>query len=438
VHEFLYQMVQTFWGAFGFMHIALPLPVWSGLWKITGVLVGTAIVVMGIWYRRFLGTGRWTKWLVALCGFVVLFAAFVRFAVGVGGAGHARYLFPAIAFLVTLMAIGVHSLAGLRVQPLVTAVVSLGLAAYAVVVPYRFVIPLYPDPEVASTVEVDAAQDVEICFADDVCVLAYSLSPSDEVGAYSLSLYWRALPGDRPDLYVRLRLRGEDGAVLLQDEFWPIPSFSTVAWDPEQVYVTRRAVHVPPGTPAGTYVLELSLTPGIDGDPLPARKAGGEGGQWSEYASLGSLTLESAVPLTVQIDVRRSDGFEQGIRLLGYSLSDDVYHPGETLRVTLFWQASQNVRANLVVFVHVLDPQGNLVTQHDSAPREGGYPTPFWQPGVVVDDTHPVPLPPDMPPGEYILSVGLYEWPSLQRLRVVEGPAAGNDHIVLQTIQVEQ
>lgn len=96
------------------------------------------------------------------------------------------------------------------------------------------------------------------------------------------------------------------------------------------------------------------------------------------------------------------------------------------------------ILANLVVFVYVLDPQGNLVTQHDSAPREGGCPTPFWQPGVVVDDTHPVPLPPDMPPGEYILSVGLYEWPSLQRLRVVEGPAAGNDHIVLQTIQVEQ
>ena len=435
VHEFLYQVAQTFWGAFGFMHITLPTTVWVNFWKVVVALIGIALVAMGIWRKRFFGEGRWALWVLALCGFIVLFASFVRYAVSVGGAGHARYLFPAAAVLVMMLGIGSHALVGFRLRPLVTGLVSLGLASYAVFIPQHFVIPLYPRPETAAEESVEAARRIDVCFADAVCVRAGTLTPGDEIGTYLLTLYWQALPGDRPDLYAHLRLRDSDGTVLLQDEFWPIPSFSTVAWDPGQIYVTRRPVQVPPGTPAGTYVLDLSLTEGQEGAPLPPRKAGTE--QGGEFAPLLDLTLDQAVPLAIEADVRRADELEQGVRLLGYSLDKETYHPGDTLRITLYWQPTQTIQPNLVVFVHVLDGQGNLVTQHDSAPREGEYPTPFWQPGIVVDDTHPVPLPPDMPPGEYVLSVGMYDWPGLQRLRVVSGPAAGGDHIVLQTIRVE-
>jgi len=33
--------------------------------------------------------------------------------------------------------------------------------------------------------------------------------------------------------------------------------------------------------------------------------------------------------------------------------------------------------------------------------------------------------------------VGMYDWPGLQRLHVVNGPAAGEDHIILETIRIE-
>jgi len=149
------------------------------------------------------------------------------------------------------------------------------------------------------------------------------------------------------------------------------------------------------------------------------------------------LILAQPVPLTIHMEIQRSDDLEHGVRLLGYSLGTRTYRPGETLRITLFWQPLQTIQPNLVVFVHILDPQGALVAQHDGVPDEGRRPTPFWQPGIVVSDTHSIVLPSDLAPGEYTLSVGMYDWPGLQRLHVVNGPAAGEDHIILETIRIE-
>jgi 4-amino-4-deoxy-L-arabinose transferase-like glycosyltransferase len=383
IHEFLYQMAQTFWGAFGFMHITLPPGIWWSFWKVAAGLTGVALIGMGILRRQFFAEGRWARWAIVLGGLLGLFAAFVRHATETAGVGHARFLFPAATILVMILATGCHALTAFRLQPVVTGLVSLGLALYAVIIPQRFVIPLYPRPETASEQEVADAFPVAVCFAEAVCVRAGTLASGEDEGTYRLTLYWQARPGPRPDLYARLRLRGPDGTVLLQNEFWPIPSFSTIAWDPARIYVTRHTIHVPPGTPAGTYSLELSLTNGRDGSPLPAHR--GEGSQ----------------------------------------------------RITLFWQPLQTIQPNLVVFVHILDPQGALVAQHDGVPDEGRRPTPFWQPGIVVSDTHSVVLPSDLAPGEYTLSVGMYDWPGLQRLHVVNGPAAGEDHIILETIRIE-
>lgn len=435
VHEFLYQMAQTFWGAFGFMHITLPPAIWWNFWKAAAVLTGAALFGMGIHSRRFFAEGRWARWAIVLGGLLFLFIALVRNATEVGGAGHARYLFPAATVLVMTLAVGAHTLTAFRLQPLVTALVSLGLALYAVIIPQRFVIPLYPRPETAPETVLTDAQPLRLCFSEAVCIRASILTPDAEPGAYRLTLYWQAQPGPRPDLYARLRLRGPDGSVLLQSEFWPIPSYSTVAWDPAQIYITRHSLHIPPGTPAGTYFLELSLTDGRDGPFLPAY--GAEGTLPGEYALLMDVRLEEAIPLAVQYEVPRAEELEHGIRLLGYSLGRRNYRPGETLRLVLFWQPSRTIQPNLVVFVHVLNSEGALMAQHDGVPDEGRQPTPFWQPGVVISDAHSITLPSEMAPGRYTLSVGMYDWPGLQRLTVVQGPAAGEDHITLETIQVE-
>jgi len=93
---------------------------------------------------------------------------------------------------------------------------------------------------------------------------------------------------------------------------------------------------------------------------------------------------------------------------------------------------------NFTVFVHVLNEQGQLVAQQDNEPNAGQYPTSAWVPGEVIRDTCAIPLPAELPSGRYLLSIGMYKWPSLQRLPVTLDGAKHGDAITLGYILVER
>jgi hypothetical protein len=80
-----------------------------------------------------------------------------------------------------------------------------------------------------------------------------------------------------------------------------------------------------------------------------------------------------------------------------------------------------------------VDSAGALVTQHDSQPRGGQYPTSIWSPGEVVEDTLEVPV----SPGTYQVFVGLYQWDTGARLPVLlAGQAQADDQLPLGEIRV--
>ena len=83
-------------------------------------------------------------------------------------------------------------------------------------------------------------------------------------------------------------------------------------------------------------------------------------------------------------------------------------HPDETIRVTLYWQADQRPQTEYSVFLHLLDGAGHMHTQRDGWPRDGAYPTSWWQPGATIVDTRVLSIPPDTPPGRYTLVTGMY------------------------------
>mgnify|MGYP006883662144 CR=1 FL=1 len=60
--------------------------------------------------------------------------------------------------------------------------------------------------------------------------------------------------------------------------------------------------------------------------------------------------------------------------------------------------------------VFLLDAAGALRAQHDGFPAGGDRPTSAWTPGEIVFDAHSIRLPADLPPGEYTVIVGLYDW----------------------------
>ena len=111
------------------------------------------------------------------------------------------------------------------------------------------------------------------------------------------------------------------------------------------------------------------------------------------------------------------------IRMLGYTLVTDgalpdgrVVHPGESLRLTLHWAATGTPGGDYSVFVHLLGPDGKLVTQQDNPPLHGTYPTFLWKADERLDDPYELALPPDAPPGAYTLVAGMYDWRTGERL----------------------
>jgi hypothetical protein len=124
--------------------------------------------------------------------------------------------------------------------------------------------------------------------------------------------------------------------------------------------------------------------------------------------------------------------FAQQIRLRGYEIYgrgyDGVYGPvngplgrpiqtGDSLRVTLWWQAEGKPQTDYTVFVHALDASGQLAGQHDSPPANGFRPTSAWTAGEIVKDIHYFTV--DRVVGE--IAVGLYDARSGQRLKTADG-----------------
>ena len=95
--------------------------------------------------------------------------------------------------------------------------------------------------------------------------------------------------------------------------------------------------------------------------------------------------------------------------LQGYNLEETAVGPGETLHLELVWQALETAPQSYRVFVHLLDGDGNLVTQSDAVPDNWTRPTTGWVPGEYIRDRHTLAVPPDAPFPPYRLRLGWYD-----------------------------
>lgn len=183
-------------------------------------------------------------------------------------------------------------------------------------------------------------------------------------------------------------------------------------WSDRGARLTVTAVDLPPGA-------------ALEGRSM-------DGGTWVRLATFErrgrSLVLLPAPEVTTPPSHPLHADLGGRMTLLGYDLSPTPAHPGDTLAVTLTWQAAAPMGVDFTVFVHLVASDGHMVAQHDGGPwYEVPLPTSAWRVGEVVRDRHILALPPDLAPGTYRLLVGAYYWPTGERLPlVVDGaPVAG-------------
>lgn len=109
------------------------------------------------------------------------------------------------------------------------------------------------------------------------------------------------------------------------------------------------------------------------------------------------------------------------VTLDGVVLSGSETWSGGSISVLLEWRALAETEHDYSVFVHLLNPEGVLVAQHDGMPVGQQRPTSGWQAGERVIDEHEIVLPPDLPSGQYSLRVGWYDWQTQERVLLADG-----------------
>jgi len=131
--------------------------------------------------------------------------------------------------------------------------------------------------------------------------------------------------------------------------------------------------------------------------------------------------------------------FGDRMRLRGWGVDVHTLDRGGALTVTLAWEAAVALSDQYVVFVHLLSPDGRLAAQHDAPPVGRLLPPAAWPSGSVFGYPVMVGLPSDLPAGDYRVRVGVYLWPSLERLPVLaEVPGAEVGVIELKRVRIAQ
>ncbi|MBN1993590.1 MAG: hypothetical protein JW953_12895 [Anaerolineae bacterium] len=90
----------------------------------------------------------------------------------------------------------------------------------------------------------------------------------------------------------------------------------------------------------------------------------------------------------------------------------------DILSLNVTWHPLRPFAEDLKVFVHLVDPTGQVIAQFDGQPQSGHYPTSQWIPGELIADSYPLLFPANAPPGPYRVFVGLYHETTLTRLPV--------------------
>ncbi|HSH83231.1 MAG TPA: hypothetical protein VLA19_32255, partial [Herpetosiphonaceae bacterium] len=129
------------------------------------------------------------------------------------------------------------------------------------------------------------------------------------------------------------------------------------------------------------------------------------------------------------------------MRLRGYTVTPFPGGPraGGTLPVTLFWQPLVDLSGtDYVVFLHLTRPEDPApLAQTDGRPMEGGLPTSHWiDPGALLHDDRSIPLPSTLPPGRYVLRVGVYRADDATRLPAETTARTLDDAVVLGEVTI--
>lgn len=308
-------------------------------------------------------------------------------------------------------------------------------------------VPLNPTPGYDFNSEIELA-DYE-----------YTVTRVGQGKGFGVKLLWQA-PTKPADNYTLLtELVDARGNVLRSVGHQPVGGrTATVSWQPGQFVRDQVDLVLPASAPVGPQAVRVRLSwlrP--DGSKLKVRWWLLPMGESLNLNGLEVTEKEGRVFAAPEVQHPVGADLDNKAKLLGYntSLPKESNLPSGLqwsrqqcaarveaclVHFDFYWQGLSEMEQLYFVFLHLVDGQGQIVAQQDKGPGlRGKEPTTSWLPGEIIADPVDLTLPPDLPPGQYTLRLGMYlpSAPNGPRLPVVDqtGQPAG-DFVEIGTIEV--
>lgn len=412
-----------YWGVFGAFNIMT----FRWFYDVMDILtiftfVGFGLLIIRTWnqYRRRLLQYRvFTFQLIALISIVIIGLISVISWTSQTYASQGRLLFPFVAAISSLFALGLVALFSFLTSfvafpiSLIAHYVSLIIHRFLVVtfgffafiVPIVSIAPQYTPPPLLTALPA-SAQQVYARFGD-VALIGYETSdrrylPGDYV---PITLYWQTLQSTSTNLSLYLHATLDDGSVIGKVDSYPGGgTLQTSMWQQGAIYTDTYAI---PLDSAADTISKLRVQVGWWDYPTGAGINAVDGND----QALPSVMLDVGgfAPHTTQLLAPGftpvSDVDFSGIRLLGYTLEGD--------NLTLLWESPGALSANNTVFVQILDAENTIVGQGDAPPL---LPTRFWLPGEHFVTSHTITYTTPPSSGDYRVVIGWYNPVDFTRL----------------------
>jgi hypothetical protein len=252
--------------------------------------------------------------------------------------------------------------------------------------------------------------------------------------AIPVTFLWQGLRPLDDDYTLLLWLEDEAGVKTGEHQPPLSEGYPPVRWQKGEVVRDWQSFLIPGNTEDGRYHLRVQVR--ADGKALSRLLCLLPTGS---VIDLGEIQVQGRqrsfdVPsLDHEVDVRLGDS----VKLLGYDLAPAQASPGETLFLTLYWQALGRTDTSYTVFVHLLDGDGHIRGQRDSLPGQGTLPTTSWVEGEIIIDPYEILVSSDVPRGTYTVVVGMYDASTAERLPVFD--AGGHflgDHVEVSEVSL--
>lgn len=329
-----------------------------------------------------------------------------------------RLLFPALSATAALLAWGLTRWLPDKLHGLLALLLATCLGLLAAVAPSRWIAPAYAAPQLLPP-GAALSNPVIADFGAQVRLVGYDLEQTEVQpgNAISLTLYWQAQQPPERDYSIFVHLVDEVDIVQASHDSYPAAGrMATTDWPLSSIIPDRHTLTIPETAPApGRLRIEIGVYDYTTGERL---RVDGQDHLVIGYVAVQPRPIVDGVANPLRIN------FSDQIALIGFDIEQRVIRPGETLELTLWWEALSVPQEDYVVFAHLILPPDAVWAGSDEMPQRGAAPTSQWQPGQRIKDQVQLMLPANAPPGIYYIEIGLYDPATVERL-TVNGSDAG-------------